>query len=124
MKKHTKNWMIDMFILKSDKTLFVDVDDTLIMWKGHTYTPHKKHIEMIKKFHARVQPVVVWSAGGWEWAERIVKELGLEPYVTAVMSKPMWWVDDVTANEVLPEYTRIYLEDTDDEPNLLSGYRE
>lgn len=56
--------MIGMYVLKSDKTLFVDVDDTLVMWKGNTYTPHKKHIAMIKKLHARGQPVVVWSAGG------------------------------------------------------------
>jgi predicted HAD superfamily phosphohydrolase YqeG len=102
-----------MYILKSDKTLFVDVDDTLVIWSdsGASYKPHQKHIELVKRFHKRNQPVVVWSAGGWEWAERIVKELDLEPYVTAIMSKPAWWVDDLPANEVLFEVNRIYLEE-------------
>jgi hydroxymethylpyrimidine pyrophosphatase-like HAD family hydrolase len=103
--------MIDMYVLKSDKTLFVDVDDTLVIWEGESYRPHKKHVELIKRFHKRNQPVVVWSAGGWEWAERIVKELGLEPYVTAIMSKPVWWIDDLKADGVLLEVNRIYLEE-------------
>lgn len=102
-----------MFILKSDKTLFCDVDDTLIVWDedGHTYKPHKRHIKLIKKFHARNQPVVVWSAGGWEWAHRIVVELGLQEYVTAIMAKPAWYVDDLPSHEFLPEVNRLYLED-------------
>ncbi len=100
-----------MFVLKSDKTLFVDVDDTLVMWSATGYTPHKKHIEYLKKFHMRGQKIVVWSAGGWEWAERVVRELGLENVVSAVMCKPAWFVDDMPATEFLPEANRRYLKD-------------
>lgn len=98
------------FVIASDKILYVDVDDTLIVWdNGHsTYKPHTKHINLIKRFHKRGQAVVVWSAGGYEWAERIVKELELEQYVSAIMCKPVWWMDDLTAPEVLLESGRIY----------------
>jgi len=102
-----------MNILKSDKTLFVDVDDTLVIWnETHaTWRPHRKHIELIKRFHARGQPVVIWSAGGWEWALKVVQELQLEPYVHSVLSKPAWWVDDLPADKVLTESTRIFLKE-------------
>jgi nicotinamidase-related amidase len=100
-----------MFVIENDKSLFVDVDDTLVIWEGTTYRPHTKHIELIKKFHQRGMPIIVWSAGGHAWALRIVKELQLEPYVTAVMSKPAWFVDDLPAEEFLPEINRIYLKD-------------
>lgn len=100
-----------MFVLKSDKTLFVDVDDTLVIWEGTTYRPHQAHIDLIKRFHARNQQVVVWSAGGWEWALRVVQELELEPYVQAVLCKPVWWVDDLTAKEILLDSGRIYLKE-------------
>lgn len=100
-----------MIVLRSDKVLYCDVDDTLIMWAptGASYTPHQAHIDMIKKFKTRGQKVVVWSAGGYEWAEKIVKELGLETYVDMVLCKPAWWADDLTAEEVLMPVNRIYL---------------
>jgi hypothetical protein len=60
-------------------------------------------------FHARKQPIIVWSAGGWEWALRVVQELQLEEYVHCVMSKPAWYMDDLTAEEILPEVNRIFL---------------
>lgn len=100
-----------MFVLKSDKTVFVDVDETLVMWEGTSYRPHLAHIELIKRFHARNQPVIIWSHGGYEWALRIVKELELEPYVSAVISKPAWWIDDLAASEVLLDSGRIYLKE-------------
>jgi hydroxymethylpyrimidine pyrophosphatase-like HAD family hydrolase len=100
-----------MYVLTSDKTVFFDVDDTLVIWEGTSYRPHNKHIELLKRFVERGQPVVVWSAGGYEWAERVVKELNLEGLVTAVMAKPQWWVDDLTANEVLFAHSRIYLKE-------------
>lgn len=100
-----------MYVLKSDKTLFVDVDNTLVIWEELGYRPHQGHVDLIKKFHHRGQAVVVWSQGGWEWALKIVKELGLEPYVTATMCKPAWYCDDLRSEEFLPEINRIYLKE-------------
>lgn len=101
-----------MITIKSDRVVYCDVDDTLIMWPElgqEGYKPHLKHIEMLKRFKSRGQAVIVWSAGGHEWAEHIVKELGLEPYVDAVLCKPSWYMDDLMAQEFLPEVNRIYV---------------
>lgn len=105
-----------MYILKSDVTVFFDVDNTLIKWsKDHSdWTPHKRHINELKKFYKRGQPVVVWSSGGHEHAVNIIKTLGLMQYVTAVMAKPRWWADDGVAEDVLPAYNRIFFQDNEE----------
>lgn len=103
-----------MQVLKNDRSFFFDVDDTLIMWydNGITWEPHTKHVDMLKKAKIRGQFVVVWSAGGYEWAEKAVKMLKLEKYVDIVMSKPDWWVDDLPADKVLSKHGEIYLPHT------------
>lgn len=100
-----------MYVIKSDKTLFCDCDDTLVVWAkdGHSFKPHKAHIELLKRFFRRGQPVIVWSAGGYQWALEVVKMLKLQKYVTAVMAKPCWYVDDQSAVEFMPEHNRIYI---------------
>lgn len=49
----------------------------------------------------------MWSAGGGEWAEAVVKALGLEKYVDLVMNKPSWYYDDKEAKDWMGK--RIYL---------------
>lgn len=100
-----------MQVINNDKVLFVDVDDTLVIWEGVGYRPHKRHIEYLYRFYERNQPIIVWSAGGYEWAARIVKELGIEDIVSLVMSKPAWYMDDKKVEEFMPEANRIYLEE-------------
>lgn len=99
-----------MYVLESDKCLWVDVDDTLIMWsEDHGgWSPHEEHIALVKQFHARGQKIVVWSAGGVEWAVKAIEWLKLENYVDLVVSKPAWFIDDLPASEFLPESSRIF----------------
>jgi predicted phosphatase len=102
-------------VARSDNTIAYDVDDTLIMWdknylkpfKGAiemtcpydgavTYhRPHKRHIDFLKKQHAKGYTILVWSAAGAKWAEAAVKALELEDHVDMIMSKPQKWVDDL-----------------------------
>lgn len=63
--------------------------------------PHKKHIEQLKLHKARGHTVIVWSQGGWEWAEAVVKALKLENYVDLVVSKPNWYYDDIPCQEYM-----------------------
>ena len=65
--------------------------------------PHKKHIEQLKKHKLRGHTVIVWSAGGWEWAEAVVRALKLEQYVDLVIEKPTWVYDDLPPNEYMPK---------------------
>jgi hypothetical protein len=89
-----------------------DVDDTLIMWSipsGYTgplvetnYNgfkdvgiPNLHAVNHLKKMKARGYSVVVWSAGGSEWAEAAVKALGIEEYVDTISPKFDFHLDDV-----------------------------
>lgn len=65
--------------------------------------PHFTHVEQIKKHKARGHTVIVWSAGGWEWARAAVMALGLERYVDLVISKPEWVVDDLPVEKFMPK---------------------
>lgn len=47
--------------------------------------------------------MVVWSAGGWDWAEAVVKTLKLENFVDLVISKPTWTYDDLQPSEFIPK---------------------
>lgn len=116
-----------MKVYENDIVIMCDCDDTLVMWNTTDMReddfyiepvgwgekvklrPHRKHIELIKQFAARGQMVVVWSAGGFAWAKQVVEVLKLEKYVTVVMSKPKWFVDDLQAKEILGQ--RIYMAD-------------
>ncbi len=107
--------------------VFFDVDDTLVMWNQAPDSPemvklplldghveplviHQSHIKQLKDHKARGHYVVVWSAGGWEWALAVVKALGLENYVDEVMDKPHWYYDDCKVTEWMPDCNRVYFE--------------
>lgn len=67
----------------------------------------KEHINQLKEHKRRGHVVVVWSAGGSEWAAAVVKAVGLESYVDVVISKPSWYIDDLPANEFMGK--RVFL---------------
>ncbi len=107
-------------------TVFFDVDDTLVMWNqlpdhpnsiemncfgfNERLVPHEGHIKQMKDHKFRGHHVVVWSAGGWEWARAVVIALGLDQYVDEVMDKPHWFYDDLRSDQFMPESIRIYFE--------------
>lgn len=122
-----------MEIIKNDKIIFFDCDDTLVKWpenwnmnasfsqpsegsvefhdpydwSSNHLIPFEKHISLLKKHKGRGYCVIVWSAGGVMWAASVIKTLGLEQYVDFIMTKPLKFVDDLPADKILGE--RIYL---------------
>lgn len=114
-----------MRVITQESTVFCDVDDTLLIWgkakKGQKVIavtnphdgeqvylrPHKGHIKILKDRFARGSYIVVWSAGGFAWANAAIKALGLEKYVHQVMTKPHMYMDDKQPNEIMGE--RVYL---------------
>jgi hydroxymethylpyrimidine pyrophosphatase-like HAD family hydrolase len=92
-------------------TVFIDVDDTLVMWnvsEGATdivtifcrgmenkLQPNQYNIELLKKLACRGHAIVVWSGGGSDWAEAVVYALGLEAYVHVITGKPQYYIDDI-----------------------------
>lgn len=100
-----------MKVIKSELSVFVDCDDTLAGWDSPTVdsygklsiefagktvflTPHQYHVDLVKMYKQRGYYVTVWSANGWEHAERIVLGLGLEEFVDVVQCKPTKHMDD------------------------------
>jgi len=92
-------------------TVMVDCDDTLVTWaipKGwngdtidvecrnfhNVCVPNKHNINLLIKLASRGHSVIVWSGGGADWAESVVKALELEPFVEVVMGKPTYYIDD------------------------------
>lgn len=93
-----------MIVLESDMTAFFDIDETLVLWgNGGSYKPHYAHIEQLKRHHLRGHKVIVWSKGGYKWAERVVKELKLERYIDIVMAKPAFLWDDLDTEKWMPK---------------------
>lgn len=116
-----------MLVVPGENIVAFDVDETLVMWSDKFSQPHEnsigfkdpyddstnyllphiKHIDLLKKYKGRGLTVIVWSAGGVEWARSVVKTLELETYVDLVITKPNKLVDDLTPSEIFP--CRIYL---------------
>ncbi len=108
-----------MIIVESDKAAYFDVDETLVLMDDvdlsrpeviriidksnniNAYAiPHKAIISQMRKHHSRGHIIFVWSAGGYKWANAVVRALGLETLVYAIVPKGWVW-DDKTPNEFL-----------------------
>ncbi len=103
-------------VLTSDRIVYCDVDDTLVLWDISEYpdeprvevklkdeaailVPHKYNINTLKKFYKLGYTIIVHSGSGHRWAEEVVKALELQKYVTLIMSKPMYHFDDIPCQE-------------------------
>lgn len=100
-----------MYKVTCGPTAFFDIDDTLVMWsipENCKYTvsitcrgfsellaPNVHNIDLLKKMATRGHAIVVWSAGGSDWAEAVVKALKLEEYVDVITGKPSYYIDDI-----------------------------
>ena len=112
-----------MKTIKQESTVFIDVDDTIVMWsvkakKGEKvvsitnpnsgqqyYLPvHKGHLRVLKDRKARGSFIVVWSASGFAWAEAVVRALKIEDYVDLIMTKPHMYIDDKKASKWMGEH--------------------
>lgn len=58
-------------------------------------------VRLLKEEKHRGACVVVWSRGGYAWANAVVTALGLKESVDFCMSKPLAYFDDVPCQEWL-----------------------
>lgn len=125
-----------MQVYETDQVVCCDVDDTLVLWpenhperfpgksfaqpfegsvaffdpydgSTNNLVPHISHTNLIKKYKGRGFTIIVWSAGGYKWAESVVKTLGLESFVDLVLTKPSRYVDDLLCQEWMGN--RVYI---------------
>ena len=100
-----------MQVVKYELSVFVDCDDTLLLWDNPTVagvgklpiqfagktvflTPHQYHVDLVKMYKQRGYHVTVWSANGWAHAEQTCRALHLEEFVDSVQCKPTKYMDD------------------------------
>lgn len=97
-----------MQVIKNENTRPFDVDGTLIIHnplgthkvydsidnRYIRFTPNLNMIRLLKEEYARGGHIIVWSRGGYAWAESIINALELKSYVHVVMTKPMVYFDD------------------------------
>lgn len=87
------------------KTIFFDVDGTLIKWKGPQgpgmpsssagYERNERVIEDLRRLHVMGHKTIVWSGMGEDHARHIVAALGLGNWVDVIISKPNIVFDDM-----------------------------
>ena len=109
-----------MQTFKERKTVYFDVDDTLMEWypceqhvqdavyfnnNGHEFYKRAimPNIKALMAHHRAGHLVVVWSAGGSGHAENVIKTLNLTDYVDVILTKPDYYYDDKPASEWMPE---------------------
>ena len=100
--------------LEKEKVVFVDVDDTILLWDVEKYPhnpddlitftdeygqwkllPHTKNIEFVINLKRQGYGVVVWSAAGATWAETVINKLELNSLPDMIISKPEIAIDDL-----------------------------
>ena len=100
-----------------NRCIYFDVDETLIQWEFEPdfvvthehqmklpedfiliddirFRIHKPHIMRLMQHHNTGDCVVVWSAGGINWARRVIEALAIQDYVNVVLGKPDFFYDD------------------------------
>jgi len=110
---------MDMISIKNGRTAFIDCDDTLVLWDYQDYpesehititegdssmtmVPHDYHIKFIKNLKVQGYGLVVWSAAGGEWADKVAKLLNLEDIIDICIAKPEFVMDDLfTADQII-----------------------
>jgi len=102
-----------MYKVPNGPTAYIDIDDTLIQWnfvegypkddyvliecrdRQEEYLINRHNLEHLIKLSNRGHGIIVWSAGGSDWAEAVVKGLGIEKYVDVVAPKATYYIDDI-----------------------------
>lgn len=119
-----------MVTYQGNRTVFFDVDDTLIEWKecdpndelavsikknGYTFFKReiRAHTTELKLQRKTGNTVVVWSAGGADWAASAIEALGLKEYVDVCLTKPDFYYDDKDVKDWFPK-KRFYHEEVDE----------
>lgn len=108
------------------RSVFVDCDDTLIMWSSNPYykpsearelqfmnylvtvSPNDSNIAKVKEFYKKGYEIIIWSATGKEWAELVVKTLHLENHIDYCLAKPDFYIDDLTVDQFMIPEQRIW----------------
>lgn len=111
-------------VLRNDRPWGVDIDDTLLLWdapkEGPMVTfiePHsgdeitvpinENNIRLLKEKKARGCSIVLWTQGGYEYANAVATALNIRGHVDLIMGKPEGIIDDLEASAWMPKAVNI-----------------
>lgn len=95
---------------------YFDVDQTLVLCRlgkhsdavivnegrfHEAVVPNGPVIDDLMWLSRRGHTIIVWSKEGADWAEAVVKALGLDAYVALCLEKPTGYYDDLEAPEFM-----------------------
>ena len=83
----------------SSKTVFVDVDDTLVRSVGPKRIPMPGVIAQVRRLHAEGATVFLWSSGGADYCRQTAAEPGIAGCIAGFLPKPTSYVDDQPVHE-------------------------
>lgn len=120
-------------VIRNDHPWGCDIDDTLLLWDVPLDTPgvrvvefqephlkditravvNENNLRLMKEKKQRGCFIVLWTQGGYAYAESVMKALFIENYVDLVMTKPVGLIDDLPSSAWLPPsinipYTKNY----------------
>ena len=81
------------------RTIFVDVDDTLVRSVGTKRIPMPDVVARVRHLHGSGAALFLWSSGGAEYARNSARELGIEHCFEAFLPKPDVYLDDQAVHE-------------------------
>lgn len=106
--------------LKNEKTVFFDIDSTLVKLsttgelslslygvKGQ-YKVFKKNVVQITTHLARGWEVFCWSNNGPGWVKTVLKALKIDPKTVHILNKPMKIFDDEDASVWMPSPVHLH----------------
>jgi hypothetical protein len=64
---------------------------------------NRSMVRLLMEERQRGSYIEVWSRSGWEWAENVVRALGLVDHVDLVKSKPTIYFDDTPIQDWLKD---------------------
>ena len=81
------------------RTIYVDVDDTLVRTVGVRRIPMPGVVDAVKRLHTQGAVLYLWSSGGAEYARHSAHELGIEDCFAGFLTKPDAYIDDQPVHE-------------------------
>ncbi len=91
------NWLLQTLDINEEGKVYLKTKH-----EEDAFIPHRANIEQLKEHKRRGHTIIVWSAGGWRWAEQAIRMLGIEDYVDLVVEKPSFVYDDKKVQDFMP----------------------
>ena len=86
-----------------DANCYIDIPDPIYPGKIIRLRKNNAMIRLMLEEKHRGSYILVWSRGGYEWAETVIRALDLYDVVDIIMDKPLAYFDDMEVSRWLKD---------------------